>query len=69
MDELTKSGVKSAESQPGVRYSILMALPYFDPIRFTAIDSMHNLFLGTESIYFPYGLKKVFCQTESLRIR
>jgi len=47
MKEVTKGGVASSESQHGVRYSILMALPYFDPVTFTAIDSMHNLFLGT----------------------
>ena len=28
----------------GVRYSVLMALPYFDPLRFTPIDPMHNLY-------------------------
>lgn len=30
----------------GVRWSELLRLPYWDPIRFTAIDSMHNLYLG-----------------------
>ena len=38
--------------QHGVCYSILLALPYFDPTRFTAIDSMHNLFLGTGNHIF-----------------
>ena len=36
-----------AESNYGVRYSELLRLPYFDCIRFTVIDPMHNLFLGT----------------------
>ena len=35
------------ESQSGIRYSVLIELPYFDPIRFTVVDPMHNLFLGT----------------------
>ena len=35
------------ESQTGIKYSVLIELPYFDPIRFTVIDPMHNLFLGT----------------------
>ena len=35
------------ESTFGCRYSILLDLPYFDPVRMTIIDPMHNLFLGT----------------------
>ena len=31
----------------GVYYSCLLQLEYFDAVRFTSIDSMHNLFLGT----------------------
>jgi hypothetical protein len=31
----------------GTRYSVLLELVYFDPIRMTALDPMHNLFLGT----------------------
>ncbi|KAI0711247.1 hypothetical protein C8Q76DRAFT_568046, partial [Earliella scabrosa] len=30
----------------GVRWSELLRLPYWDPIRYTAVDSMHNLYLG-----------------------
>ena len=47
LKESTKSGIATAESRYGVRYSILLELPYFDPVRHTAIDMMHNLFLGT----------------------
>ena len=32
--------------QIGVRWSELLRLSYFDPIRFTIVDPMHNLFLG-----------------------
>ena len=35
------------ESELGCRYSILLELPYFDPIRMTIIDPMRNLFLGS----------------------
>ena len=35
------------ESRYGCRYSTLLDLPYFDPIRMTIIDPMHNLYLGT----------------------
>ncbi|OSC96548.1 hypothetical protein PYCCODRAFT_1378951 [Trametes coccinea BRFM310] len=30
----------------GVRWSELLRLPYWDPINFTVVDSMHNLYLG-----------------------
>ncbi|PIL33265.1 hypothetical protein GSI_04715 [Ganoderma sinense ZZ0214-1] len=30
----------------GLRWSELLRLPYWDPTRFTLLDSMHNLFLG-----------------------
>ena len=35
------------ESAYGCRYSELLRLPYFDPVRMTIIDPMHNLYLGT----------------------
>ena len=38
---------KAIESDVGGRYSVLMKLPYFQPIRFSVIDPVHNLFLGT----------------------
>ena len=31
----------------GCRYSILLELDYFDPVRMLVIDPMHNLFLGS----------------------
>lgn len=35
------------EREYGVRYSELLRLPYFDTIRFTVIDPMHNILLGS----------------------
>lgn len=52
LKQVTKTGIESAESQYGVRYSVLLALPYFNPIKFTVIDCMHNLFLGTPKHLF-----------------
>lgn len=43
----TKTAQMKAESEHGVRYSVLLNLTYFDPIRFVSIDVMHNLYLGT----------------------
>ena len=66
MNEPTKSGMMAAESQHGVRYSILLALPYFDPIRFTAIDSMHNLFLGTGKHIFSLWVERCILSKQNL---
>ena len=38
---------RKGERDSGIRYSVLLELVYFDPIRMTALDPMHNLFLGT----------------------
>src|ERR1051326_6847959 len=32
--------------QIGIRWSELLRLPYFDPVRFVTVDPMHCLFLG-----------------------
>ena len=45
--EVTKTKISKAESEYGVRYSVLLSLPYFDPVKFTVIDIMHNMYLGT----------------------
>ena len=43
----TQAGVHAIEVETGIKYSVLIELDYFDPIRFTIVDPMHNLFLGT----------------------
>ena len=43
----TKAERKTIERDHGVRFSVLLDLPYFDAIVHCAIDPMHNLFLGT----------------------
>lgn len=45
--EGTKTALDNAVSSKGVRYTVLLELPYFDPTRFSVVDPMHNLFLGT----------------------
>ena len=59
--EKTKTGMRKKESEFGVRYSNLLMLPYFDPVRFTVVDVMHNLFLGTGKHVF-----KVWVQLDML---
>lgn len=46
-DANTKSEQKQIQRKYGIRYSVLIELPYFDPARMCIIDPMHNLFLGT----------------------
>ena len=40
------------ESELGCRYSILLELPYFNPVRMLILDPMHNLYLGTAKHVF-----------------
>ena len=43
----TPSDVKKFSSESGARSSVLFQLPYYDAIRFSLIDPMHNLLLGS----------------------
>ena len=45
--QITITARNELESKFGCRYSVLLELPYFDPVRMLVIDPMHNLFLGT----------------------
>lgn len=36
----------------GIRWSELLRLPYWDPVHFTVVDSMHNLYLGIIKTHF-----------------
>ena len=61
---------KNHVKETGVRWSELLRLPYFDPIRFLTVDPMHCLFLGIarwivkriwvdEGILTPISLGKI----------
>jgi hypothetical protein len=65
--------------ETGVRWSELLRLPYFDPIRFVTIDPMHCLFLGIakwivkrlwieEKVLTPSALKKVQTVMNQFRV-
>lgn len=43
----TKTSRERLEKEYGIRYLVLLDLDYFDPVRMTFINPMHNLFLGT----------------------
>ena len=57
----TQSHVRAMESEIGGRYSILMKLTYFKPVKFSVVDPMHNLFLGTAK-----HMLKVWIESEVL---
>ena len=38
------------EREYGVRFTELLRLPYFDSIRFSVVDPMHNILLGTTKL-------------------
>ena len=42
-----KTQCQKLESECGCRYSVLLKLDYFDPVRMIILDPMHNLFLGS----------------------
>ncbi len=46
------------EKKYGCRYSVLLELDYFDPIRYNAIDAMHLLFLGIAKSFFEMLIDK-----------
>lgn len=73
----TKTNRERLEKEYGVRYSVLLELDYFDPIRMTVIDPMHNLFLGTakrmislwkdHKILLPEHFDKIQLQMEKVQ--
>ena len=46
LEATSPTAKESLEKQYGLRYSILLTLPYFDIVRYHTIDPMHNIFLG-----------------------
>ena len=58
------------ESEHGCRYSVLLELPYFDPVRMLLIDPMHNLFLGTaKRVTQTFWLEKQILSTSDLQTK
>ena len=43
---------EKSESEYGTRFSVLAELPYFDTVRMSIVDPMHNLYLETVKKYF-----------------
>ena len=62
------SSLQRLESKYGVRYSVILDLPYFNPVRFTVVDPMHNLLLGTAKHAFSLWVKKDILSTSDLNL-
>lgn len=56
------------ESLYGVRLCALLDLPYYNPIRHVAIDTMHNLFLGIGKHMFRVWLELGLISKEDLSV-
>ena len=61
----TAQSRKDLERKHGIRYSILIELPYFSPSRMTIIDPMHNLLLGTSKYIMNVWKELGFLDTKS----
>ena len=66
MSAQTLTARSELQSAHGIRYTELLRLPYFDPIRGHAIDPMHNLLLGTAKHVFCVWIKKGILNNEKL---
>jgi hypothetical protein len=53
-DAKTKTERKGLYKTNGVRWSVLLELPYWDPTKSIVVDSMHNLFLGLVRFHFRH---------------
>lgn len=63
----TQSRHEALASKYGVYYSCLLQLEYFDAVRFTVIDPMHNLFLGTAKHVFKLWVKNNLLTKKDLK--
>ena len=62
----TQTDRDELERKYGVRYSPLLELPYFNPIRMSTIDPMHNFFQGTAKKMVKIWIEKGLLDTHKL---
>lgn len=66
----TKAEKEAFEKKHGVCVSCLLDLDYFDPVRMTPIDPMHNLFLGTaKHMISVWKTKLILNENDLLKIQ
>lgn len=49
----------AVEKESGVRYTVLLTLPYYDTVRFCIVDPMHNLLLGSAKTFIKIWKEQV----------
>ena len=59
---------KNIEKNYGIRYSVLIELPYFNPVRYAVIDPMHNLFLDTAKHCMQYWINHDILSKDNLNL-
>lgn len=64
----SQNAMTSMGSQSGIKYSVLIELPYFNPIRFTIVDPMHNLFLGTAKHVMKVWTEKDIITKDNMKV-
>ena len=64
----SKTSLRDLEAEHSVRYSCLIQLPHFDPIRFAVVDPMHNLLLGTAKHVLFVWIKKGILLPDDLQL-
>ena len=57
-----KTQRQKLESEVGCRFSVLLDLEYFDPVRMVILDPMHNIFLGSAK----YVMKRLWIENDIL---
>ena len=62
----SESASEKLASQLGVRYTVLLELPYYTSIEMCVIDHMHNLFLGTAKRVFSKWIENEIITKEGL---
>ena len=67
-DARTQTERDRLESKFGVRFSKLVELEYFDPIRMSIVDPMHNLYQGTAKMIIRLWLELKVLHVDQLNI-
>lgn len=65
-----KSKQQEVIKKYGIRYSVLLQLPYFDVVRFHVVDAIHNLLLGTaKNMMWIWCENGIISQRDMLQIQ
>ena len=71
-DKVRRAANKTTHEKLATRYgcyfSVLLELEYFDAVRFTVVDPMHNLFLGTAKSMFQLWIERDLLTKDKLKV-